>query len=82
MKSSTEDFTGLTEQFDQFLGPYLYSLGEMVSILFSEEEWEMIRRGAMREWERMHPPGLGCPRRTKIPVTLTGIITISNMGII
>lgn len=40
-----------------------------MSILFSEEEWEMIRRGAMREWERMHPPGLGCPRRTKIPVT-------------
>lgn len=41
MKSLTEDPIGLMEQFDQFLGPNLYSWEEMMSILsmlFSGEE--------------------------------------------
>ena len=63
MKSLTEDPSRLAELLDQFLGPNLYSWGEMMSILsilFTGEEMRMIRRrAAIQEWEGAHPPGPG-----------------------
>lgn len=71
MKSLIEDPIGLAEQLDQFLGPNLYCWGEMMAILnllFSGEERGMIRRAAMREWEKDHPPGDGViPAEQKFP---------------
>ena len=58
MKSLIEDPIRLAEQLDQFLGPHLYSWGEMM--LFTGEEMRMIRRrAATQEWEGAHPPGPG-----------------------
>jgi hypothetical protein len=45
-------------QFDQFLGPQVYTWAEIMSILsisFSREEKGMIRRAAMMAWEHEQP---------------------------
>ena len=73
LKSLIEDPIAVAEQLDQFLGPNLYSWMELMSImgiLFTGEERAMIRRAAMRAWERNSPPGrLGLvPAEQKYPV--------------
>lgn len=60
VKSLMEDPIGLAEQFNQFLGPSIYSWGETVSILSmlsNGEEIRMIRKAAKYEWEKRHLPG-------------------------
>ncbi|RMB99484.1 hypothetical protein DUI87_24221 [Hirundo rustica rustica] len=58
-----EDPIGVLNQIDQFLGPNIYTWGELNSILkilFSLEEGRMIRAAGMRIWERGNrtgPPG-------------------------
>lgn len=73
MKALVEDPIGLSEQINQFLGPNIYTWTELMSImniLFSGEEKGMIRRAAMRLWEREHPPGEGVvPAENKYPNT-------------
>ncbi|XP_043534218.1 uncharacterized protein LOC122541481 [Chiloscyllium plagiosum] len=60
MKNLIEDPVGLGEQLYQILGPNWYTWGEMMAILgtlFSGEERGMVRRAALREWEKRYPPG-------------------------
>lgn len=58
-----EDPVGISNQVDQFLGPNIYTWGELnsiLNILFCPEEVRMIRAAGIRIWERenrMGPPG-------------------------
>lgn len=55
-----EDPVGIANQVDQFLGPNIYTWGEMnsiLNILFSSEEVQMIRAAGIRLWERDNRPG-------------------------
>ncbi|RMB91548.1 hypothetical protein DUI87_32127 [Hirundo rustica rustica] len=58
-----EDPIGIATQVDQFLGPNVYTWGELnsvLNILFSPEEIRMIRTASIRIWERensLRPPG-------------------------
>lgn len=55
MKGVLDDPLGLAEQFDQFLGPNIYTWEEMqsiIGILFSLEERQMIRVAGIKIWER------------------------------
>ncbi|XP_064263155.1 uncharacterized protein LOC135293077 [Passer domesticus] len=58
-----EDPVGISNQVDQFLGPNIYTWGELnsiLNILFCPEEVRMIRAAGIRIWEkenRVGPPG-------------------------
>lgn len=50
-----EDPVGISNQIDQFLGPFIYTWSELnsiINILFSPEEVRMIRTAGMWIWER------------------------------
>ncbi|TRZ08568.1 hypothetical protein HGM15179_018538 [Zosterops borbonicus] len=52
-----EDPLGVSDRLDQFLGPNTYTWAEIqaiLSILFTTEEWQMIRQAGMMIWERNH----------------------------
>lgn len=69
MKALLEDPLGLAEQFDQFLGPNVYTWEEMrsiMSILFTPEEQQMIRAAGMRIWETENQEGV--PSDQKMPL--------------
>lgn len=74
IKPLTEDPIGLREQLDQFLQPNWYLWAEIMSILsvvFTGEEQGLIRRAAMREWERATSPTPGpevIPGEQKYPL--------------
>lgn len=59
-KGLLEDPIGTSEQFDQFLGPSMYTLDELnsiMSILFSPEVVQLIRAAGMKIWERENRMG-------------------------
>lgn len=67
-----EDPVGISNQVDQFLGPNIYTWGELnsiLNILFCPEEVRMIRAAGMRFWERENR--LGPPRDHKMPLVGT-----------
>uniref|UniRef100_A0A8U8BMD8 Uncharacterized protein n=1 Tax=Geospiza parvula TaxID=87175 RepID=A0A8U8BMD8_GEOPR len=68
-----EDPVGIANQVDQFLGPNIYTWGEMnsiLNILFSPEEVQMIRVASIRIWERDNRPGPQVPSgEQKLPLT-------------
>lgn len=50
-----EDPVGVSQQIDQFLGPNIYTWGELTSILrilFSLEEVKLVRAAAVKIWDR------------------------------
>jgi hypothetical protein len=60
LKSVLEDLHGVADQLDQFFGSQVYTWSELMSILsilFSREEREMIRRAAMIAWLFEHLSG-------------------------
>ncbi|RMB92690.1 hypothetical protein DUI87_30999 [Hirundo rustica rustica] len=60
MGSLLEDPLGVAERLDQFLGPSIYTWGELQAILnipFTAEERNMIRRAGMRIWDSQHAQG-------------------------
>ncbi|RMC10056.1 hypothetical protein DUI87_12854 [Hirundo rustica rustica] len=60
MGSLLEDPLGVAERLDQFLGPSIYTWGELqaiLNILFTAEERNMIRRAGMRIWDSQHAQG-------------------------
>ncbi|RMC05199.1 hypothetical protein DUI87_18383 [Hirundo rustica rustica] len=60
MGSLLEDPLGVAERLDQFLGPSIYTWGELqaiLNILFTAEERNMIRRAGMRLWDSQHAQG-------------------------
>uniref|UniRef100_A0A8B9SE57 CCHC-type domain-containing protein n=1 Tax=Apteryx owenii TaxID=8824 RepID=A0A8B9SE57_APTOW len=60
MGNLLEDPLGVAEKLDQFLGPSLYTWEELqsiLSILFTAEEREMIRRAGMQIWDQQHQQG-------------------------
>ncbi|RMB88575.1 hypothetical protein DUI87_35076 [Hirundo rustica rustica] len=60
MGSLLEDPLGVAERLDQFLGPSIYTWGELqaiLNILFTTEERNMIRRAGMRIWDSQHAQG-------------------------
>ena len=60
MGNLIEDPLGVAERIDQFLGPNTYTWDEMqsiLSILFTAEERNMIRRAGMRIWDAQHVQG-------------------------
>lgn len=63
VKGLLEDPIGLAKQFEQFLGPNIYTWEELDSILrslFSSKERQMTRLAGMQIWERENqqgPPG-------------------------
>ncbi|RMB97265.1 hypothetical protein DUI87_26234 [Hirundo rustica rustica] len=68
-----EDPIGIATQVDQFLGPNVYTWGELNSILnivFSPEEIRMIRTASIRIWERENT--LGPPGDHKLPTADPG----------
>lgn len=70
MRKLLDDPVGLSEQFDQFLGPNIYTWEEMQSImgiLFSPEERQMIRAAGMRIWEHENQGGVAADQ--KLPAT-------------
>uniref|UniRef100_A0A8C3N6L4 Uncharacterized protein n=1 Tax=Geospiza parvula TaxID=87175 RepID=A0A8C3N6L4_GEOPR len=68
-----EDPVGIANQVDQFLGPNIYTWGEInsiLNILFSSEEVQMIRAAGIRIWERDNRPGPQVPSgEQKLPLT-------------
>lgn len=68
-----EDPVGIANQVDQFLGPNIYSWGEInsiLNILFSPEEVRMIRAAGIRIWEKDNHPGPQVPSgEQKLPLT-------------
>lgn len=55
-----EDPLGVADKVDQFLSPNMYTWEELQSILtilFSAEERNMIRREGMRIWDAQHAQG-------------------------
>lgn len=64
-----EDPVGISNQVDQFLGPNIYTWGELNSIfkiLFSPGEVRMIRATGMWIWERQNCSG--DPSDQKLPL--------------
>uniref|UniRef100_A0A8U8C2D5 Uncharacterized protein n=1 Tax=Geospiza parvula TaxID=87175 RepID=A0A8U8C2D5_GEOPR len=63
---------GIANQVDQFLGPNIYTWGEMnsiLNILFSPEGVQMIRVSGIRIWERDNCPGPQVPSgEQKLPL--------------
>ncbi|RMC21427.1 hypothetical protein DUI87_02293 [Hirundo rustica rustica] len=60
MGSLLEDPLGVAERLDQFLGPSIYTWGELqaiLNILFTAEERNMIRQAGMRIWDSQHAQG-------------------------
>ncbi|RMB92925.1 hypothetical protein DUI87_30663 [Hirundo rustica rustica] len=60
MGSLLEEPLGVAERLDQFLGPSIYTWGELqaiLNILFTAEERNMIRREGMRIWDSQHAQG-------------------------
>uniref|UniRef100_A0A2H6MZJ9 CCHC-type domain-containing protein n=1 Tax=Micrurus carvalhoi TaxID=3147026 RepID=A0A2H6MZJ9_9SAUR len=54
-----EDPLGASEQLDLLLGPNIYTwdeLNNILNVVFSQEERGLIRKAAMRVWERDYPP--------------------------
>uniref|UniRef100_A0A8C3QNC9 Core shell protein Gag P30 domain-containing protein n=1 Tax=Cyanoderma ruficeps TaxID=181631 RepID=A0A8C3QNC9_9PASS len=54
------DPLGVAERLDEFLGTSIYNYEDLCLILrslFNTEERDMIRRAAIREWERRNPQG-------------------------
>ncbi|XP_039244336.1 uncharacterized protein LOC120324662 [Pipra filicauda] len=69
MGNLLEDPIGVSERFDQFLGPNTYTWDEMqaiLGILFTVEERGMIRAAGMRNWDRRHQQGPAA--ETKWPI--------------
>lgn len=68
-----EDPVGIANQVDQFLGPNIYSWGEInsiLNILFSPEEVRIIRAAGIRIWEKDNHPGPQVPAgEQKLPLT-------------
>lgn len=55
IKRLLEDPAGIASQFNQFLGPSIYTWGELSSILdtlFSPKEIQLIQAAGMRIWEQ------------------------------
>lgn len=55
-----EDPVGISNQVDQFLGPNIYTWGELnsiLNILFNPEEVRMIRTSGVKIWERENRSG-------------------------
>ncbi|TRZ07020.1 hypothetical protein HGM15179_020087 [Zosterops borbonicus] len=68
-----EDPVGISNQVDQFLGPNIYTWGELnsiLNILFNPEEVRMIRTAGIRIWERKNR--LGLPGDHKLPLVDPG----------
>ncbi|RMC03588.1 hypothetical protein DUI87_19763 [Hirundo rustica rustica] len=68
-----EDPIGIATQVDQFLGPNVYTWGELnsiLNILFSPEEIQMIRTASIKIWERENR--LGPPGDHKLPIADPG----------
>lgn len=68
-KNLLEDPIGLSDQLDLFLGPSIYTWGELNHILrglFTTEERQMIRSAGMKIWEREHQQGPG--GENKMPI--------------
>ncbi|RMB97035.1 hypothetical protein DUI87_26482 [Hirundo rustica rustica] len=68
-----EDPIGIATQVDQFLGPNVYTWGELnsiLNILFSPEEIRMIRTASIKIWERENR--LGPPGDHKLPIADPG----------
>lgn len=68
-----EDLVGVLNQVDRFLGPGIYTWGElnsMLNILFCPEEVRMIRAASMRIWDRENR--LGPPGDHKMPLVDPG----------
>lgn len=67
-----EDPVGIANQVDQFLGPNIYTWGEMnsiLNILFSPEESRMISVASIRIWEKDNRPGPQVPSgEDKLPL--------------
>lgn len=71
MKSLLSDPVGLSQQFDQFLGPNIFTWLEMQSILqslFSLEEQQLIRTAGIKIWERESNDNQGPPGERKMPL--------------
>lgn len=71
MKSLLSDPVGLSQQFDQFLGPNIFTWPEMQSILqslFSLEEQRLIRTTGIKIWERENNDNQGPPGESKMPI--------------
>lgn len=69
MKNLLTDPVGLSEQFDQVLGPKIYTWGELDSILkslFTQEERQMIRTAGIQIWDRENQQGPA--RECKMPI--------------
>uniref|UniRef100_A0A8C5IBX5 CCHC-type domain-containing protein n=1 Tax=Junco hyemalis TaxID=40217 RepID=A0A8C5IBX5_JUNHY len=73
LASEDGPYLGIANQVDQFLGPNIYTWGEMnsiLSILFSPEEVQMIRVAGIRIWEKDNRPGPQVPSgEQKLPLT-------------
>lgn len=70
MKSLLSDPVGLSQQFDQFLGPNIYTWAEMQSILqalFTLEKQKMIRTAGINIWERENNNNQGPIGERKLP---------------
>ncbi|KAJ7428193.1 hypothetical protein BTVI_01176 [Pitangus sulphuratus] len=60
MGSLLDDPIGVSEKFDQFLGPNIYTWDELqaiLGILFTVEERGMIRSAGMKNWDQRHQQG-------------------------
>ncbi|KAJ7428187.1 hypothetical protein BTVI_01187 [Pitangus sulphuratus] len=60
MGSLLDDPIGVSEKFDQFWGPNIYAWDELqtiLGILFTVEEWGMIRNAGMKNWDQRHQQG-------------------------
>lgn len=71
MKSLLSDPVGLSEQFDQFLGPNIYTWRKMQSILqslFTLEERKMIRTAGVNLWDREKSTNPGPIGERKLPL--------------
>ncbi|XP_031968855.1 uncharacterized protein LOC116445870 [Corvus moneduloides] len=72
MKNLLTDPVGLAEQFDQFLGPNIYTWREMQCILqalFTVEERKMIRAAGVNIWDRENNTNQGPIGEHKLPIT-------------
>lgn len=71
MKSLLSDPVGLSEQFDQFLGPNIYTWRKMQSILqslFTLKERKMIRTAGVNLWDREKNTNWGPLGERKLPL--------------
>ncbi|OWK64073.1 Gag-Pol polyprotein [Lonchura striata] len=61
LSNLVEDPVGVAQQIDQFLGPNIYTWGELTSILkilFSPEEVKLVRAAAIKIWDRENQTGV------------------------